>query len=241
MLKSPLRIARCVFRCRRGEKGCENVGYKAVIFDLDGTLLNTLQDLTDAVNAALSSQGLPQRTLEEIRLFVGNGIKKLLERAVPDGEKNPLFSEVDVFFRNYYGQHCQDKTVPYEGIMPLLMKLKEKGIQMAVVSNKADFAVQELMPVYFGDLIASAHGENEEAGIRKKPAPDMVYQTLRELGCEPEEAVYVGDSDVDIATAEHAGLDVISVSWGFRDCKFLKKHGAVRIIDKPEELLDIIG
>lgn len=230
----------CFPRYCRERKGRENMGYKAVIFDLDGTLLNTLQDLTDAVNAALLSQGLPQRTLDEIRVFVGNGIKKLLERAVPDGQKNPLFSKVEVFFREYYGKHCQDKTVPYEGIIPLLRQIKEKGIPMAVVSNKADFAVQELIPVYFGDLITSAHGENEKAGIRKKPAPDMVYQTLRELDCKPEETLYVGDSDVDIDTAEQAGLDAVSVSWGFRDRKFLKEHGAVRIIDKPEELTEII-
>lgn len=220
-------------------KGRESLGYKAVIFDLDGTLLNTLQDLTDAVNAALLFQGFPQRSLDEIRCFVGNGIKKLLARAVPEGQVNPYFSKVEEVFRKYYGEHCRDKTQPYEGILPLLTKLKNNGIQMAVVSNKADFAVQELIPVYFGDLITTAHGENEEAGIRKKPAPDMVYQALQELGCKPDEAVYVGDSDVDIETAENAGLVPICVSWGFRDCAFLREHGAKRIIDRPEELAEI--
>lgn len=214
--------------------------YKAVIFDLDGTLLNTLQDLTDAVNASLTSNGLPGRTIEEVRVFVGNGIKKLLERAVPGGMDNPHFSDVESFFREYYGKHCLDKTVPYDGILPLLGQLRELGIRMAVVSNKADFAVQELIPVYFDDMISVAHGENEKSGIRKKPAADMVYQALRELGCRPEEAIYVGDSDVDIDTAKNAGLDVISVSWGFRSRAFLKEHGAVTIIDNPQELVKFL-
>lgn len=216
------------------------MSYKAVIFDLDGTLLNTLQDLTDAVNAALSSQQLPLRTIDEIRHFVGNGIIKLLERAVPEGKKHPAFDEICTVFRKYYGEHCQDKTSPYEGILPLLNDLKTRKIQAAVVSNKADFAVQELIPFYFGDLIAVAHGENEAGGIRKKPAPDMVLQTLKELECEAGETVYVGDSDVDIETAENAGLDCISVSWGFRSRDFLEEHGASLIINKPEELIPIL-
>jgi phosphoglycolate phosphatase len=211
--------------------------YKAVIFDLDGTLLNTLEDLTDAVNHALASQNLPLRTIDEIRNFVGNGILKLMERAVPSGKDNPNFDKIYEDFRTYYAKHCQDKTAPYDGIVSLLKKLSQKKISMAVVSNKTDSAVQELIPVYFSDLIAIAHGENEANGIRKKPAADMVYQTLGELGCEKAETVYVGDSDVDLQTAANAGLDAISVSWGFRDRGFLKKNGAKTIIEKPEDLL----
>lgn len=215
--------------------------YRAVIFDLDGTLLNTLQDLTDAVNAGLISQGFPVRTIEEVRVFVGNGIRKLLERAVPDGAENTRFPEVESFFREYYGRHCLDRTVPYDGIIPLLKELKEAGVRMAVVSNKADFAVKELIPVFFDGFIDVAHGENERAGIKKKPAPDMVYQALKELGCRPKEAVYVGDSDVDIATAENAGLDSVSVCWGFRGREFLEAHGAVTLIDRPEELIKFLN
>jgi phosphoglycolate phosphatase len=212
--------------------------YKAVIFDLDGTLLNTLEDLTDAVNAALSSENLPLRTIEEIREFVGNGILKLIERAVPSGKENPAFDDVYKVFREYYGEHCQDKTAPYEGVLSLLEKLAAKHVSMAVVSNKADFAVQELIPVYFGNFINVAHGEDEANGIRKKPAPDMVYRTMEELGCTKENTVYVGDSDVDLQTASNSGLDAIAVSWGFRDRQFLEKNGAEHIIDKPEQLLE---
>lgn len=217
-----------------------HMAYRAVIFDLDGTLLDTLQDLTDAVNAALSSQGLPLRSREEVCAFVGNGIQKLLERAVPEGQGNPAFDKVFEVFREHYRVHCQDKTAPYEGILPLLRELKERGIRVGVVSNKADFAVQELIPFYFERLVSVAHGENEAAGILKKPAPDMVYQTLEELGCRASEAVYVGDSDVDLETAENSGLAVISVSWGFRGRAFLEEHGADRIVDSPEELIPLL-
>lgn len=210
--------------------------YQAVLFDLDGTLLNTLDDLRDAVNAALRSQDLPERSLEEVRNFVGNGIIKLMERAVPEGKDHPAFSEIMDVFRAFYGEHCQDKTSVYPGIQEMLRTLKKNHIKTAVVSNKADFAVQELMPVYFPGLIDTAYGENEAAGIRKKPSPDMVRQALRDLGCETEHTVYVGDSDVDLKTAANAGMDCISVSWGFRGREFLRQHGAGTIIDDPSEL-----
>jgi phosphoglycolate phosphatase len=211
--------------------------YKAAIFDLDGTLLNTLEDLTDSVNHALATQNLPLRSLDEIRNFVGNGILKLIERAVPSGRDNPAFDEIYDEFRAYYARHCQDKTAPYAGILSLLEEMAAKKIPMAVVSNKADFAVQELIPVYFSNFITVAHGEDEANGIRKKPAPDMVYQAIKELGAVPEETVYVGDSEVDLQTAANSGLDAIAVSWGFRDREFLKKNGAKTMIDKPEELV----
>lgn len=210
--------------------------YEAAIFDLDGTLLNTLEDLADAVNAALKENGMPSRTLEEVRQFVGNGIVKLMERAVPQGKENPAFDSTLQDFKKYYGHHCNDKTKPYPGILDTLNRLKERGVPMAIVSNKADFAVKELNPLYFEGVIDVALGENEAAGIRKKPAPDMVFRALNTLGCPVGKAVYVGDSDVDLATAKAAGMPCIGVSWGFRGRDFLKEHGADIIIDKPEEL-----
>ena len=213
---------------------------QAVVFDLDGTLLNTLEDLTDAVNFALKKYYKPDRTLDEVREFVGNGIAKLIERAVPDGTDSIEQEEILSAFRHYYGIHCQDKTAPYEGILEVLEELNKKNIKMAVVSNKADFAVQELIPVYFGELINVAKGENEAAGIRKKPAPDMVEAALQELGCTRDQAVYVGDSEVDAMTAANLGLSFIGVSWGFRERSLLEKNGAMAIIDEPKELLKLV-
>ena len=211
--------------------------YKAVIFDLDGTLLNTLEDLTDAVNAAMKRNSLPVRTLEEVRRFVGNGIVKLVERAVPEGKKNPVFDKALQDFKSYYQAHCWNKTAPYPGVMDMLVELAEKKVGTAIVSNKADAAVQKLKTYYFDEVIAVVRRENEKKGIPKKPAPEMVFGALRELGVSPEEAIYVGDSDVDIKTAENAGMPCLSVCWGFRDENFLKKHGADRLIYKPEEIL----
>lgn len=214
--------------------------YKAIVFDLDGTLLNTLEDLKDAVNFALRQKQMPERSLEEIRNFVGNGIANLLKRSVPAGTGEQETAEALAIFREYYGAHCQDKTKPYDGIMELLAEIKKSGIRTAVVSNKADFAVKELIPFYFGDSIPVAMGENEAEGIPKKPAPDMVWKALEELGCSREEAVYIGDSDVDVQTAKNSGLDFIGVSWGFRGREFLEKQGANVIVDKPEEIMRVI-
>ena len=211
--------------------------YEASIFDLDGTLLNTLEDLADAVNVALKENGMPPRTVEEVRQFVGNGIVKLIERAVPQGRENPAFDSTLQDFKKYYGQHCNDKTKPYPGILDTLNRLKERGVSMAIVSNKADFAVKELNPLYFEGVIDVALGENEEVGVRKKPAPDMVYKALEVLQCPIEKAVYIGDSDVDIKTAKNAGIPCISVTWGFRDRNFLLNSGAQNLADKPEEIL----
>lgn len=213
---------------------------KCILFDLDGTLLNTLDDLQDAVNAALSAYALPLRTKEEVCSFVGNGIAKLVERAIPGGIKHPQFDDIYAYFCDYYEKHCQDKTSVYEGILPLLDQLKKEGIKLAVVSNKANFAVQELIPTYFGKRMDAAHGEEESAGIKKKPAPDMVFLTLNELSCLPEESLYVGDSEVDRQTAINAGVPCVSVSWGYRSRRFLKAHGAEYIIDHPSELINIL-
>lgn len=214
--------------------------YEAVIFDLDGTLLDTLQDLTDAVNFALKKNGKPLRSIDEIRSFVGNGIAKLVERAVPQETSLQEREKILAAFREYYGKHCRDKTVPYAGIEEVLLDFKKHGVKMAVVSNKADFAVQELIPRYFPGLITVAKGENEAAGISKKPAPDMVEAALKELGCKKEGAVYVGDSDVDLMTANNVGIPCIAVSWGFRGAEFLKKNGADKIANEPKELFKFV-
>ncbi len=209
--------------------------YKTVIFDLDGTLLDTLDDLTDAVNAALCAFGLPIRTKTEVCSFVGNGIAKLIKRAI--GYEHARFAEILEAFKSYYRAHCADKTKPYDGVLALLNALKERGVKTAVVSNKADFAVKQLAKVYFGDLLCVAVGENEEAGVRKKPAPDAVFAVMEELGAEKSSTVYVGDSEVDIQTAKNAGVECISVTWGFRTEKFLKDNGATKLIEKPSEML----
>ena len=150
-----------------------------VVFDLDGTLLDTLQDLANAVNYALEQQGMPKRTLEEVRQFVGNGVRLLMIRAVPDGERNPLFEETFALFKEYYGKHCNDNTKPYAGVVELIETLKEKGYAVAIVSNKIDFAVKELNDLYFKGIVPVAIGEKE--GIRRKPAPDTVYEALKDL------------------------------------------------------------
>ena len=209
-----------------------------VVFDLDGTLLNTLEDLAEAVNYALRKQGMPERTLEEVRRFVGNGVRLLMIRAVPDGESNPLFEETFDLFKTYYGEHCNDNTKPYDGIMELLSTLKEKGYAVAIVSNKIDFAVKELNELYFKGIVPVAIGEKEE--IRRKPAPDTVFEALKELGKTKEEAVYVGDSDVDIETAKNAGMPCISVLWGFRDKEFLDEHGAMHYAKNAEDVLGLV-
>ena len=210
--------------------------YTTVIFDLDGTLLDTLDDLWAAVNAALSAYGYPLRTKEEVRSFVGNGIVKLIERAV-QGVKDSDTNGVLQAFTAYYGAHCKDETKPYEGILELLQALKEKGIAAAVVSNKADFAVKILAEEYFQGLLSAAIGENEKEGVRKKPAPDSVLAVMRALQAEPKSTVYVGDSEVDIQTAQNAGVDCISVPWGFKDEAFLWQNGATKLAKTPQEIL----
>lgn len=211
---------------------------EAVIFDLDGTLLNTLYDLTDSVNWALEKYGQPTRSIEEVRAFVGNGLRNLMQRAVPNGEENPVFEDLFEFFREYYKSHCNIKTAPYEGIMELMKELKGRGIQMAIVSNKIDAGVKELNAIHFAEYVDVALGERE--GIERKPAPDSVNEAIRLLGVNKENTVYVGDSDVDIQTAKNAEIRYVSVSWGFRDEAFLMEHGAGIMIDRPLELLEYL-
>ena len=213
------------------------ITYNTYIFDLDGTLLDTLTDLAASTNYALRTHGMPEHTIDEVRRFVGNGVRKLMERAVPDGTDNPLFDEAFATFRQYYMEHSLDTTRPYEGIPEMLAALKAKGCHLAVVSNKMMAATQELCRHFFPETIEVAIGENEAEGIRKKPAPDTVIAALRQLGVGEEGAVYVGDSDVDIDTARNSNLPCISVLWGFRDRDFLLQHGASTLISAPKELL----
>lgn len=208
--------------------------YKTYIFDLDGTLLSTLADLAASTNYALRTHHMPERSLDEVRRFVGNGVKKLMERAIPDGLNNPLFEETFATFRQHYMQHNLDTTQPSPGIMQLLEQLKAEGKNIAVVSNKFYAATRELCRHFFGDLVPVAIGERED--IRKKPAPDTVIEALRELGVDKEGAVYIGDSDVDIMTAKNSGMPCVSVLWGFRDKEFLLEHGATTLISQPEDM-----
>ena len=212
--------------------------YKLAVFDMDGTILDTLEDLKDSTNFALEKCGYPTRTYDEVRRFVGNGIRKLIERAVPEGLTTEQIDRVHEVFTEHYKVHCADKTKAYDGIKPLLEKLRANGVKTAVVSNKADYGVQELCKEYFDGLFDYAVGERE--GIRRKPAPDAVNEALRVLGIDKSEAVYIGDSDVDFETAKNAGLPCISVLWGFRDEEFLREKGATLFVHDPAEIYDII-
>ena len=177
---------------------------------------------------------MPERTLEEVRLFVGNGVKKLMERAIPEGLQNPKFEDTYQTFRKHYMAHNLDSTKPYEGVMEMLESLKAKGKKIAVVSNKFYDATQALCKHFFGDLVDVAIGERED--IRKKPAPDTVMAALKQLQASREGAVYIGDSDVDIMTARNCEMPCISVLWGFRDYDFLIEHGASILITNPLQL-----
>ncbi len=212
-----------------------NFNFDTYIFDLDGTLLSTLEDLAASCNYALRHNGMAERTMEEVRMFVGNGVKKLMERAVPDGLVNPLFEKVYADFRQHYMEHNLDTTQPYPGVMELLKELKARGKKIAVVSNKFYAATQALCRHFFGDLVDVAIGERED--IRKKPAPDTVNEALRQLDADRDRAVYIGDSDVDIMTARNSGIPCISVLWGFRDVNFLVEHGACIFVSSPLQIL----
>ncbi len=213
---------------------------RTFIFDLDGTLLDTLGDLAASVNYALQAHNMPTHSIDNVRRFVGNGVRLLMERAVPDGASNPQFDAAFATFRQHYMAHSLDTTRPYEGILEMLRVLRQRGYRTAVVSNKFYAATQELCHHFFPDTIEVAIGEHEAEGIRKKPAPDTVIEALHQLGERREDAVYVGDSDVDIATAAASGMPCISVLWGFRDRQFLMEHGASRFISQPLELLTLL-
>ena len=209
--------------------------YKTYIFDLDGTLLNTLGDLAASTNYALRQYGMPEHTIDDVRRFVGNGVGKLIERAIPEGLANPQYEDVLATFRKHYMLHSLDTTAPYPGIESLLHSLRSHGCNVAVVSNKFYNATVELCRHFFADTVEVAIGEREN--IRRKPAPDTVFEAMRQLGVSGEDTVYVGDSDVDVATARNSGIPGISVLWGFRDRDFLIEHGATTFVNTPEDIL----
>ena len=212
--------------------------YKAVIFDLDGTLLDTLGDLADSVNEMLREFSCPERSLDEVRLFVGNGMKNLVKRSVPEDFDTSRFTSAYEFFRQSYKKNMRNKTRPYDGIIQCLENLKEQGITVAVTSNKNDDAVKGLCEEYFGSLIDVAVGVKD--GVSPKPDPAMVNNVIKDLNIEKAECIFVGDSDTDIITAKNTGLKSIGVLWGFRDREVLEKAEADFVISQSEDILKIV-
>jgi len=216
---------------------CEGVGqmkYKIAIFDLDGTILDTLEDLKNSINFAVRHNGFAERTLDEVRQFVGNGLKKLAERAVPEGTPADKTAVVLETLNEHYALHCKDTTKPYAGIVEAINEIKKRGVKCAVVSNKSDYAVQPLCKFYYPDVFDSAVGVKD--GIRAKPNPDAVLAIIKQFGGSKNETVYIGDSDVDVQTAKNAGVDCIAVLWGFRDKDTLVSAGAVNFAQNAKEL-----
>lgn len=211
---------------------------KMVIFDLDGTLLDTLDDLCNSVNYSLRTNNFPERSLEEVRTFVGNGIRLLIERSVPEGTSKELIDKTFECFKTYYAVHCNDKTKTYPGVMDMLKELKKNGYKIAVLSNKAQYAVTKLCDIYFNNLLDDAVGAREN--VAKKPSPDALYICAENNNINLNNVIYVGDSDVDVATANNAGVRGIAVTWGFRSRELLIKCGAENLADNTDELLQIL-
>lgn len=218
--------------------GKSMMNMKYIIFDMDGTLLDSLTDLQNTLNYCFRKEGFPERTYQEVRTFVGNGLRTLIERAVPQGTTDEKTDEILEAFKPHYMEHCMDFTAPYEGIMDMLVKLKEAGYKMAIVSNKADAALKHLSEHFFGEFIDVAVGER--AGMDKKPAPDLVYLAMEEIGATKDNTVYIGDSEVDYQTAMNSGLKCISVLWGFRDRELLEEYGANCFANTPEDVVKIL-
>lgn len=210
---------------------------KAVIFDLDGTLLNTLDDLADSCNETLRQLNFPLRSIDEVRRFVGNGIAKLMELAIPNGKENPEYEKSVLLMKENYAKNWQNKTRPYDGILDLISTLHNMEIKTGIVSNKPDAQVKELAEYYFSSIIKLETAVGDIEGRNRKPAPDSVLEVMRILEVGRDETIYVGDSDVDIKTAQNTGIPCISVTWGFRDRNFLLNSGAQKLADKPEEIL----
>ena len=214
------------------------MGYSTILFDMDGTVLDTLQDLWASTNAVLRELGHPERSLDDIRSYVGNGARNQIRCALPEGSGDDAIDDALSRYRAHYAAHCRDHTKPYPGVVEALRRLKAAGKKLAVVSNKPDAAVRLLNAEHFGALMDVAIGETPT--LRRKPAPDTVDAALAALGAEKTGAVYVGDSEVDVATAQNAGLPLIAVSWGFRSREALQAAGATTIVDTPEELLALL-
>ena len=209
-----------------------------IVFDLDGTLLNTLEDLKDSVNYALERQGFPLRDLSEIRSFVGNGIRLLMERAVPENIDAETFEICFKDFCDYYKFHMEDKTAPYDGINDMLTNIKKAGFKTAIVTNKADFAAQDLCKRMFGENIDFVVGSSDDRP--NKPAPDGVFYALEKLDSKIENTVFVGDADTDILTAKNANLPSIGVLWGFRDREVIEEAGAEYIVESVNDLENLL-
>ena len=216
--------------------------YSLAIFDMDGTILNTLDDMTDSLNEILAKYKLPLHTLDEVKFMVGNGIPKLIERAVPEGRSNPDYDKILTDFIAYYEEHCAIKTAPYEGVVDCIKTLRAAGIKIAVNTNKVEPAAIALCDDYFPGLFDIISGSRP--GMPPKPAPDGIYEILKRAGMdgksEGQRAVFIGDSDVDMQTGMNAGLDVIGVDWGFRGRDFLQQHGAPVIMMNARELAEYL-
>lgn len=209
-----------------------------LVFDMDGTVLNTLDDLTLSMNYVLDKFGYSGHTVEEYRLFFGNGVKEALRLALPKDVSSDVIEKMLPIYKEHYDAHCLDKTRPYDGIVEVMKELKSRGYKMAIVSNKIDSAVKELNERFFADSVDIAIGEKE--GIKRKPAPDMVETALKELGSTKEESVYIGDSEVDFMTAKNSELPCISVLWGFRDKDYLIEQGAYCFAETPQDIIKIL-
>lgn len=207
-------------------------GKKLIIFDLDGTLLDTLEDLSDSVNYVLTKNGFAPRTPDEVRSFLGNGAEYLIRKSLPENKVDEVFDTCFAEYKAYYKTHSQIKTKPYDGVISLLRLLRESGYYLAVVSNKPHFAVEILCRDYFGDLMSISTGEKE--GIARKPAPDAIFAIMKELDCQ--NAIFVGDTEVDIMTAENAKIPSVIMTWGFRSREQLTEAGAVNLADNADEL-----
>lgn len=212
--------------------------YKTIIFDLDGTLLNTLDDLTGSVNFALRKCGMPERTIDEVRRFIGNGVRMLMKRSVPQGTDDERYREAYNAFTAHYAENSRNLTAPYDGICELLKNLKTQGYKLAIVSNKIDFAVKDLRDEFFDGIIDVAIGDSDDTA--NKPAPDMVFKAVKELDADIESCVYVGDTDVDLETAANSGMDCITVSWGFRSRAELEGYGSEMIADTPTDIMKFV-
>lgn len=213
---------------------------KAVIFDMDGTVLDTLEDLKNATNAAMEAFGRPTLTLEQVRRYVGNGSRRLIELALGEGADASEIDRVLDWYVPWYDAHSCILTRPYPGILPLMERLKAAGLRLAIVSNKPDAIVRALSGDFFGALPELSVGEREREGVRRKPAPDMLEAVRRAMGLRREDCVFVGDSEVDLMTAANAGLRCISVTWGFRSRETLLAAGAGTFVDTPEELAALL-
>ena len=212
--------------------------YKLAIFDLDGTILDTLEDLKDSANYVLVQKGYAEKSLSEIRSYVGNGIRRLIERCLPENTEEAVATELFEAFTVCYKEHCMDKTKPYDGVLDMLFNLRETGFKTAVLSNKADYAVQILCDKFFPGMFDTAAGMKDS--VRRKPYPDGIFNVLKELDIQPADAVYIGDSEVDILTAKNASIDCIAVDWGFRDREVLLSNGAETVASTMDELLYLL-